>query len=107
MVSMGLVAVRRTGAGVSRFSKIIDGLMEAVCKGFCTVAFLEPPPVCRNIESRPVMEYSGGRIRIVADKKEAPRALWDTVPREWWRDVFTIAGILSWDVTSLSKGGAR
>ncbi len=107
MITMGLIAVRWTWADVTRLSKIIDGLVEAVCKGFCSVPLSEAIPVWRNIESRPMMEYSRGRIGIAANQKQATRAFWHTVLSEWWRDIFAIAGIIFWDVTSLSKGGTH
>ena len=103
---MGLVPQRRTGARVTGFAEVVDGLTKAIRQAFCAVALFQPPPVWWNIESRPVMEYAGGRVRIVADKQEAARALWDTRPGEWRRHIIAVAGIFIRNVATLSKGRA-
>ena len=54
-----------------------------------------------------MVEYFGGRVGIVAHKEKAARAFGDAGPSERRRDIVTVAGIFLWNVSSLSKGGAR
>jgi hypothetical protein len=82
-VAVGLVPVRWTGPGIAGLSEIVDGLTKSICKAFRPVPFVQPSPMWRDVESGPVMEYAGRRIRIVANKKQAARRLGDAGPREW------------------------
>jgi hypothetical protein len=107
MIAMGLVTDWRTGAGIAGLAEIIDGLTKAIGEAFGAVSLLEPLPVWRNIESSPMMEYFGQRVRVVAHEQEASGALWNAGPSEWRRDVVTIAGVFLWYVSSLSKRGTR
>ena len=53
-----------------------------------------------------MMEYSGRRIRIIANNQEAARVFRHTPPSEWWRFVVAVTGIFVRIVACLSKGAA-
>ena len=106
MITVGLVTGRWTGPGVAGLAEVVDGLTKAIRQAFGAVSFLQPAPVWRNVESRPVMEYCRRRVRIVADQQEAARALRDSRPHQRRRYVVAVAGVSLRNVASLLKGRA-
>ena len=71
MIMVGPVPPWRTGAGISCLAKIVAGFVETGNGPIGGIPRVETVRGGRNVEDRPVAEYSGGRVRILDDEDEA------------------------------------
>src|SRR5262245_3190506 len=94
------------GAAIPNALEIIDALFGPVGDGFSRGDSLRH--FCdrsRQIVEHPMNPRAHRSIGVVADEREAFCGLRDVAPIEWRRDVFSVAGVLSWDRLPFGKGG--